>query len=169
MSVTEGLLEPFGYGLGYPDVVDLTTPALGANASVPVAGEYQVRVLAAIATLTTDANAANRLLSLDYINQRGVTLHRNGASVLVTANTTAQVFVWGANRSVAEWNTGTPVWVPLLPIFLQPGYSVQFTVDNKQAGDQLSALHLMVERFETGERGYPVGVVEAPRRARRRA
>lgn len=155
--VTEGLVESFGHGLAYPDWIDVATPAAGATASVVVDGKYSLRVLAATATITTDANVANRVVTLDYVNARGVTYMRNGASLLVTASTTAQAFYWSNKWSVSEWNTGTPVWVPLLDVIMPPGFTVKFNVDNIQATDAISALRLWVEKFPTGPRGYPSG------------
>lgn len=163
MSTTEGLVEPFGYGLAYPDWLDVASPAAGQTASVTVEGQWYVRLVAARLSITTDANVANRVVSLDYINARGTTYVQNAASVLVTASTTAQVFEWDRNRTVAEWNTGTPVWAPLLDEFLPPGFTIKFNVAAIQVGDQLSGIHLWVEKFPTGARGYPTGMVRAPR------
>jgi hypothetical protein len=157
--VTEGLGLPFGHGREFQDFIDLTAPAAGANKAFVIPGEFRMRVVAAKAQLDTDANAANRLLSLDFIGQRGTTYVRNAAPVLVAASTVAQVFQWSAQRDVSEWNSGTPVFVPLQPLFLEPGMVVQFTVDSKQAGDALTALSLVVEKWPTGYRGEPVGTV----------
>lgn len=160
--VTVGLLEPFGYGLGYADFITPASPAAGAALTLKVGGENYVRLLAARATLTTSAAVANRVLTLDYINARGTTFVQNGASVLVTANSTNQVFEWDKNRTVAEWNTGTPVWAPLQSIMLQPGFSIQFNVAAIDVADQLASITLWLERFPTGERGYPQGMVTDP-------
>lgn len=156
-QATEGLVQPFGYGLAYPDWLDVPAPAAGATASVTVDGRWYMRVLAARLSLTTDANAANRLVTLDYIDARGVTRLRNGAGVVVTANTTAQTFEWDANRTVAEWAANTPVFVPCAPWLLSPGFTVKFNVTNIQATDQISALNLWVEKFPTGGQGYRTG------------
>lgn len=161
-AVTVGLLQPFGYGLGYQDWVAVTQPAAGQSQTVTVTGENYARVLAARASLTTDANAANRLLTLDFINARGTTFVQNGASVLVTANTSGQVFEWDFDRTVSEWNTGTPVWAPVVDVFLPPGFSIKFNLASAQVGDQLSSLVLWLERFPTGARGYPQGMVRNP-------
>ena len=161
-AVTAGLLQPFGYGLGYQDWVQVAQPAAGNAQTVTVTGENYVRVLAARATLTTSAVAANRVLSLDFINARGVTFVQNGAPVLVTANTSNQVFEWDFDRTVSEWNTGTPVWVPVVDVFLPPGFAIKFNVAAIDVGDQLSNLVLWIERFPTGERGYPQGMVRNP-------
>lgn len=153
-TLAEGLLEPFAYGEGFVDYILGDAPAAGANFSLPfLDGRWDVRILSCIVTLDTDANAANRLLSLDYI-VRGVTFVRNAASVVWTASTVAQVFMFKINQAVAEWNTNTPCFVPLLDLFLNPGMTAQITVDNKQVGDTLTSIRFVVEKFPTGRRGY---------------
>lgn len=158
MLKTYGLLDAFTYGCGAQNALAVTSPAAGATQSVTVPGEYIYRVLAARLSITTDANAANRLVTLDYVDPRGVTYVQNGAGLVLTANTTAQVFQWSRGRTVAEWAANTPVFVPLENVFLAPGWVVKFNVANIQAGDQLSSIRLLVEQFETGDRGYVLGV-----------
>jgi hypothetical protein len=136
-------------GRGLTDWFSVTSPAAGANASFTVGGRnvQGLRVLAALATVTTDANAANRLLSLDYIDARSVTRVRNAATVLITANTSATVVQWDHAHALSEWQTGTPVFVPLADVILTPGWTVQLTLDNKQVGDTLTAISFVVEAF----------------------
>jgi hypothetical protein len=136
-------------GRGLTDWFSVANPAAGALASFTVGGRnvQGLRVLAALATLTTDANAANRLLSLDYIDARAVTRVRNANTGVWTANTAAQVFQWDQAHAVSEWNTDAPVFVPLVDVILTPGWKVQLTVDSVQAGDQLSAVSFVVEAF----------------------
>lgn len=124
---------------------DVDQPEAGANAVFREGLAWCFRVVAATAQLDTDANVASRLLSLDYLKTGGATYLRNAAPVLVTASTTAQAFVWAKTRALSEWDTGTPVFVPVEPLWLTAGMTVQFTLDSKQAGDQLSALRLIVE------------------------
>lgn len=159
MQVTTGLLAPFGWGLGYPDWIDPTAPAAGANFVHVVGGTHYERLLAVRATISTDSNVANRFVSVDYINARGTTYCRNAAGVVVTASTTGQVFEWNAARTVAEWATNTPVLAPLLMAFLPPAFQVQITLDNIQVGDTITAVHLWVEKWPTGPRGEPTGMV----------
>lgn len=158
MLATYGLLDSFSYGRGAQNVVPVATPAAGATQSVTVPGEYVYRVLAARVSLTTDANAANRLLTLDYVDPRGNTYVQNGAGLVVTANTSAQVFQWSRGRTVAEWAANTPVFCPLDSVFLAPGWVIRWNVANIQVGDTLTALRLLVEQYETGDRGYVLGV-----------
>lgn len=150
-------VEPYASGRGYQDTIALAAPAAGAVPTVTVGGENYLRVLAAIISISTSAVVANRFVSLDYTDARGNVLVRNAASVLVTAGTVAQQFVWGINRAVAEWNTGTPVFVPLLDMFLNPGNTVKIAVDAIDVGDQLTSGFLVVERFSTGERDADKG------------
>lgn len=157
--VTEGLVDPFGVGLAYPDWIDVTSPAAGSTVSVSVDGNWSLRVISARATITTDANAANRLVTLDYINGRAVTYAQNGFAGVITANTTAQAIEWQRNRGTGEWATNTPIFACLLDTILPPGFSVKFNVGAIQAGDQLSGIHLAVEKFPTGPRGIARGQV----------
>lgn len=157
--VTAGLLEPFSEGLGYQDTLDPAAPGAGNNLSIVVGGENWMRVLDAIATINTDANVANRFVSLDFINPRGITYIRNAAGLVVTASTVNQVFQWNEQRTDAQWATNTPVLVPVSSVFLPPGTTIQITIDTKQAGDTITAAHFVVERYPTGRRGQPVGIV----------
>lgn len=159
MLRTWGLLYGLGYGVGYPDQLDPASPAAGANFALTVDGAWVLRPLAVKYQIDTDANAANRFVSVDYIDARGITRHRNAAGLVVTASTTAQVFDHSVSRGVAEWAANTPVLAPLEPFFLYPGYTLQITVDNKQAGDTITAIHMLVEKFETGTQGYELGAV----------
>jgi hypothetical protein len=146
-----GLAAPYDYGAAYPQWVAVTTPAAGATASYTVSGLAGIRPLAARLSLTTDANAANRLVTVDYIDAKGNTWMQNGAGLVVTANTTAQTFVFDAHRTVAEWAANTPVFAPLAPFFLPPSFSVKFNVAAIQATDQISGLSLWFDTFQTDD------------------
>ena len=156
---TAGLLEPFSEGFGYQDTLDPANPGANTNLAIVVGGENWVRVLDAIATITTDANVANRFVSLDFINPRGVTYIRNAAGLVVTASTTNQVFQWNEQRTDAQWAANTPVLAPVSSIFLPPNSTIQITIDSKQAGDTITNAHFVIERYPTGPRGMPSGVV----------
>jgi hypothetical protein len=122
-------------------------PAAGSNLSWPVSGQAFLRIVAATATLATDSNVANRLFSLDFIGGQGVTPIRNAATLLVTASTGATVFQWDHAHTVSEWQTGTPVFAPLVDMLLPPGWTVRLTVDNIQAGDAITAVKFVTERY----------------------
>lgn len=144
-----GFVAPFTSERGYPDFFSPASPAAGANYSFTV-GSFNVdflRVVAVMATLTTDANVANRLFAVDYISGATSTRVRSAATVLITASTSATVFQWDTAHTLSEWNTGTPVFVPLADVILTPGWTVQLTVDNKQVGDTITAISVVVEKY----------------------
>jgi hypothetical protein len=134
-------------GRGFLDVITPPDPAAGANITVALGGQRFAIVRSVIVTLTTDANVANRFLSVDYKWGTRFTLMRNAATVLVTASTTNQVFQFDNQHTVSEWNTGTMVFAPLSPIPLFAGVGVSLTVDSIQATDQLSSCKILIERF----------------------
>ena len=135
--------------MGWQDFLDPASPAAGANFSVTT-GSFNadfVRLVSCTATLTTDANVANRLFSLDFINGRSTKCVRHSNTAVYTANTSATVFQWDVAHSLSEWNTNTPVYVPLNYILLPPGWTIQLTVDNIQVGDTITAIHFVLEKY----------------------
>lgn len=162
MSVLRGLVEPFGYGPAYPDWLAVTTPAAGATASLTLEGRWSIRILGARLSITTDANVADRFVSIDYLDGRDRTFYRNGAGLVVTASTTAAEFEFQANRTVGEWAANTPIFAPIAPWFMPTGFKVKFNVVNIQATDAISGLALWVERFGTQDDEFPIGMVAAP-------
>jgi hypothetical protein len=166
VQVTTGLLAPFGWGYGFPDWVDVASPAAGANQSFTVDGSNLIRVVAARAKLTTSATVANRFVTIDYIDARSVVRASSGASVAVPASQTNQQHDWAYNRAAGSSASGATTFAPLLFTFLPAGYTVRFTVANIDTTDQLSGLSLWLERWPTGPRGEPVGMVTETEAAR---
>lgn len=162
-QAVRGLASPFTYGGAYPNWFTIDNPAAGATVTYVVPGEFAVRPVAAHSVLTTDANAANRVPTIDYLDAHGNVYLRNGAGLVVTASTTSQAFEWSTTRAVAEWAANTPIFAPLQPAILYPGFQIRFNVSNIQATDQLSALRLMVECFPTSEDAFPLGVFATDR------
>lgn len=139
----EPLLAPFY------ELIDLADPAAGANLTVPQSKTLGSAIVAARVTFVADSNAANRLVSLDYI-ARGATYVRNTpAQVFVASSSTS--LEWQANLGSWDGAANAPTLVPLLSIPLPSAVVVRFTVDNIQATDQLSGAHLVVERYTVGE------------------
>jgi hypothetical protein len=155
--VTEGLLEPFGYGQGYPDWIFPANPGANTNLAVVVDARNWIRVIAVIATITTDANVANRWVSVDFITAQGKTYLRNGGGFVETATNGGKVYAWSEQRTDSASIAGGSAVLPVSSIFLAPGTTVQITVDGKQAGDTITAAVLTVERWDTGPTGYPIG------------
>lgn len=142
--------DQYRYDEAYVDFLDVASPAAGANKAVVVPGEFGFRVLAALATITTDANAANRLVSLDVINANSSTRLRNPVQATIPASQTNVKLVWNSAYTAAASITNGPQIAPVLDLLVPPAWSIQFTVDNKQVGDQLASLSLIVLKVPTG-------------------
>jgi hypothetical protein len=158
-----GLLEPFSYGRGWAEVVRGDQPAAGASFSLTIAGVFAARLLALTYRLVTDANPANRAVTLDYDDGNGSLFAREGAGLVVTASTT-QDFAGQHRRGVAEWAANTIVFHPVPAVILHQGQKLQLNVANIQAGDQLSRIVLRLERFPSDVLDYPEGVSQPPSR-----
>lgn len=141
---------PLAVNPPYLDTIDVSSPAAGANARYTVPGETWCVIVAARALLTTSSAVADRFVSLDYIDGRGTTRVRNAAGLTVQASTSALAFEWNTGRTIAEWATGTPILAPCLDVMLPPASVVQVTIDNRDTGDQLSGVHLLVVKVATG-------------------
>jgi hypothetical protein len=139
---------------GYLDVITPADPAAGANLTVTIPNQMYVVVRSLRVTVATDANAANRFLSVDYLLGSRLTMMRNAAAVLITANTSATVFQFDGQHTVSDFATGTMVFAPLKPIPLPNGVTVQVTLDNKQAGDALTSCVVVVDRYWREHRDY---------------
>ena len=126
------------------DRITVTAPAAGANGQYKITGTRGIMILAARAVLTTDANAANRFLSIDYLDSNGVTWVRNPVEAVQVAGASSIAYEWNYawGNSLATANTANIA--PILPLPLDAGMVVQFTITNKQVGDQLASLALTV-------------------------
>lgn len=168
--VTEGLLESFGYGRGFFEIVQGANPGAGLTFSLTDTGQFVSRLISVAFLLTTDANVANRFVSVQYDDGNGLIFIRAGAAVTFPANSTQLFSGWVGGPAGAS-ATGTPVFFSLPNVFLDPGRKVTIGVTNIQAGDTLTGIILGFERFPLGPRGYPEGRVgrgqarhvEAPR------
>lgn len=121
------------------EVVLGTTPAAGASFSLTTPGRPGWLLLAVTFRLVTDANVADRAVTVDYDDGNGSLFGSNGFGAVVTANTT-ELFAFQANVGQAAWNTQGQAFVPLLPVEFQGGQKLQINVLNKQATDQLDRI-----------------------------
>jgi hypothetical protein len=156
--VAEGyaLSQPYGDGLGTQFYERGVTPAAGASFVSAFDPRLGVRRLVACTfTLTTDANAANRYVTVEYTDGAGVSYAADAAAVIVTASTSNQRFCGSVSRGVAEWNANTDVLFPLTPVFVKDGFQVKINVANVQVGDQLSLIGFVTDRFAGGNEPEP--------------
>lgn len=153
-GATRYLGGPFGYGRFAPDHLVPPTPGAGSALSFALDARWSWRFVSVRFTLTTSASAANRLVTVDYCDPEGNVWVRNGAGLVITANTTAQEFDFTVGRTIAEWAANTPIFAPLADTFVPPGWLLKVNVANVQAADQIGSPLLYVEKFEVGRGGY---------------
>lgn len=144
-------VEPYGHGRGYVDFLNPSNPAAGSGLVQKLDTTWLWRPLSIRFALATDANAANRFPTVDYTDPDGNVWVRNAAGLVLTANTPAQTFDFNAQRTVAEWAANTDVLAPLSDFFIPGGWQIRINVANVQAGDQISAIRLYVEKWVTGK------------------
>ena len=146
MSAVLAVTQPYGAGLGQQLPFRLDNPAAGANATRTFDGYGLRRLLSLVFTLTTDGNAANRYVTVEYQGKDGNAFAVAAAGVTVSASST-QRFAGSAFRGEAEWATNTDVLFPLIPVLVFPGDTLTIVVANIQVGDQLSLIRGVEERF----------------------
>lgn len=129
-----------------PQLVTNETTTTGANFQQAVNDGLWWRLIGIFVRLTPDANAANREVTIEYRDQNGNVYARNGAAVTVPASDTTE-FYFSAFRTTDEWEVNSTVLVQLDPIIIPPGHSFNIVVVNVQAGDTLTRLRYLVEKF----------------------
>jgi len=159
---TAGLLSSFSYGRGFTERVAGTAPAAGQPFTFAMDGRYNTRPVAVLAQLVTAAGAANRWPELRALDADGTVWNRWGGAPFITASLTVQL-VWQLGRGDDGFTIAgadsTPYYMPLTDVWLEGSDQLRIFVGNMQAGDALTAPRLVLERFETGPRGYPEGRV----------
>ena len=149
-----GLTQPFGFGHGYQHPTTATDPAAGFPFQVILDSRYRWRHVTCVFTLTTDDNAADRYVTVEYLAANGNSQVVSAAAVTVSASST-QRFCGDVKRGVSEWATHTDVLFPLSSVLMDGGGALQVNVAGIQAADQLSLMQFVFERFPTDPDFHP--------------
>lgn len=157
MLAPPGLSQPYAFAHGWPELVYGAQPAAAAGFTLTNPGRLGWRLVGACFRFVTDANAANRYLSVDYNDGNGLYAARNPFPQAVTLSTTAEMS-FQADRGSADWNANNFAAVPLQAFFFSPGQKLEINVTNAQAGDQLSRIVLVFERFPDEPGEYPAAL-----------
>lgn len=139
--------QPLGYGLTEQSTLDGVAPIAGASFSLQFKSYDRHRLVGIVFQLDTDANAANRYVTVEYLIGGANSMMADAAGLVVTASTVAQRFVGQLGRSVGEWAAGTDIFFPLSGLWLETGLVVKINVANIQAGDTLTNIRLTFDRF----------------------
>lgn len=150
------LAQPFSLFRGTVETFSIANPAAAGNFTRQTGQGYWERYIAITFTLVTDANAANRQVSIEWLDADNNRLTGTTAPVFEIASTTFRYYGYlnaNANStSVALRQNFSLPW-----LFLQPGWSITSNINGVQAGDQISAIRGVVERIGIGPDGTPVG------------
>jgi hypothetical protein len=146
--------QPYGYGAAYEQVFVGTSPAAGSNFVQVMDSRYVWVLVGIVFTLTTDANVANRYVTVEYAQDGQNPYAVSAAGVLFTAGG-VQRYVGAINRGVAEWNTGTDVLFPLAAGYLRGGSSLTVRVGAIQVGDTLTKIVLTFDKYPTDVSNVP--------------
>ena len=155
--------QPYGYGATEQTTVDGAAPAAGQSFSFTFNGYDRGRLVFCTFDLSTDANVANRYVTVEYQGSDGIARAADAAAVRVAASTTNQRYCGSLNRGTSEWATGTDVLFPLCGLWLEAGATVKINVAGIQAGDTLTNIRLTFDRWLDGSQrpqagggsGYP--------------
>lgn len=125
-------------------------PGAAADYAVTMEGRYLTRLEAVFCRLTTDGNAANREVVLEYRDGEALRFALFGAAVVVTASDTVD-YSFVAERTESAWPVDDSILVPIVPLPLLPTESFRLHIVNVQAGDTLTRIRYTWERFYTDE------------------
>lgn len=137
-------------------VQTVPAPAVATDWSQVVEAGHVWDLLAVFATLATDANAADRAVRLQLGDGNLVFLELPAPAV--QAASLSYGYSWA--RDVAAYNSGTSLVAPLPRVSLMPGWSVGVATTGLQAGDQWSAVQLLLT--DTTVRSGRVDLVAIP-------
>jgi hypothetical protein len=153
------LVSGFTHGRAFPEIITPSNPAVATGFTYTVGGNYWERVASLSFVLTSDNNAANRAVLLRVKDGSGATLIGIPTAAVQVASKVYTYSYWGQQTPGTD-AVGLVNAQPAPSIFLQPGFSIVVSIGAVQAGDQVSAIRLYMERFDTGPQGYPVGMLE---------
>lgn len=136
---------PFGR-YGVPERVVGAIPAAGADFTQAIDGQFYARLNTVFVRLVTSAAVANRQVVLEYRDQGNNRWSVTGASAAQTAGTTVDYYFSCFRPEEKTALDGTTV-LPLDPLILLPTDNFRVHVALMDAGDQLSRIRFVWERF----------------------
>jgi hypothetical protein len=157
--VLHGLTSEFAHGRAFSEVVPLVNPAVATGFTYTVGGNYWERIAALSFVLTSDGNAANRAVLLKIRDGLGATLAAVPTAAVQVASK-AYTYSYTGSQAPVNDTVNLVNTQPLPQLFLQPGFTVVVSIGAVQVGDQISAIRVYREAFDTGPEGYPLGMVD---------
>jgi hypothetical protein len=154
-----GLTNGFSHGRGFTAPVSVATPAAGADWSYTITGSYWIRLAALSFQFVSSSATANRVPTLQILDEGGVILAAIPPAAAQTASHT-YTYTFLPNVGVVGSIDANVAVAPLPSFFLRPGYKVVTVTSAIDTGDQYSNIRMIAEQIDTGPAGYPIGVFE---------
>lgn len=156
-----GLTRLVGHGRAFSEVLTVPAPAVGVGFTYTNDGRYWELLDSISFRLVSDANAANRQVTLTITDGAGSALATLPSASLQVASKTYD-YTFSPQFNTFNTVVANAITLPLPELFLQPAYSIVVAIGAVQAGDQVSAIRLYAQRFVTGPSGYSIGMVDVP-------
>ena len=140
------MVSPPGYAVGWQEPVYMPAPAAGQNWLHPVDGRYYERLVSARFTLTTSAVVATRACQVRLMDGNGNIVLTIPVSGGVTAGGSVSVNAVAGAPAVTTGTQGDiATFIP--DLLIPPDWSWGSHVVAMDAGDQVSGIVLLVQRF----------------------
>jgi hypothetical protein len=140
---------------GLPELVIGANPAAGADFTQVCDGRYYTRLISVFVRLVASATVASREVVISFEDSGGNRYCLDGINTTVTASNTAD-YSFCVFHPEAVATVDSSALVPLSAILMRPTDQFKIHVANVQAGDQLSRIRFVWERFFTT--GQPPGL-----------
>jgi len=149
------MMGALDHQVGWQEPVYIPNPAAGQNWKFKVDGRYFTRVLSVTFVLQTSAVVANRFPQLQLLDSNGVLITAIGAGGTVVATSNLQNYLTVGNPFISAGASGGSFgYMP--DLLIPPDWSWQSQVFGIDAGDQLSGIVLLVQRFPNDAAQIPV-------------
>jgi hypothetical protein len=107
--------------------------------------------------LTTDANAANRFVTVEYLDGQGIAIAEDGSPTAITASQTGVQLRGALTYGAPAGTIATGLWFSLSGLWRPMASQIKIVIAGVQVGDLLSALRFTFDRTLVPDDGsYPV-------------
>ena len=149
-GIASTLLGPIGTQHGWQDVVHGLTPGAGQPYAHVVPGQYRERLMAVKFTFATSAVVANRVAALQLSDASGNELvYQVCSGAIVAASVLTVTLAVGLTTSPGI-SAGNSVG-GICDLIVEPGWTWSIVASAMDAGDQISAVTMIVQRFPTSD------------------
>ena len=140
------MADPPGFAVGWTEPLYLPDPAAGATWTHTVDGRYYERLVLVLFTLVTSAVVGNRFITVALLDANGKLIMEVPGSGAVVASSTVTVCLIRNAPSFAVATSGSSFGY-LSDFLVPPGWQWTASINGEDAGDQVSNVRLIVQRF----------------------